>query len=255
MKLSTLAVLLWALGFLATAVLLGVLVWRGRWRQFPFFTGWIAFQAALTVALFTIYLLRGFGNLYGRIYWIGVWPDFALQFGVVIEMARIVLRPTGTWVRDARSHFITAGIGGVAVAAILSWWITPPVHGAAAAWELRGDLFTSLVICELFVAMSVTANRLGLGWRSHVMAEGQGLTAWNAVTVMVTALQSYFGTHYFVSLGRIGNLAYMAATLWIAIRLWVPEPERLPISEDLQKYILALHRRVEYDLRRLDAGR
>lgn len=253
MKLSLMDGVLWAMGFLATAGLLAILLLRSRWKQFPTFTWWMAFETALTVTLFLLYF-RGDHRWYSRVYWVSLWPDFLLQIGVVIEIARVVLRPTGTWVQDARNLFITAGVGGAAVAALLVWWITPPVHGAA-AWELRGNLFTSLVICELFVVMSFTANHLGLGWRSHVMALGQGLTAWAAVAVMNDSLQSYLGTHHFATVSYyLRSFAWIGATLWIAVRLWVAEPERQPISEELQKYILALHRRVEYDLRRLDAG-
>jgi hypothetical protein len=103
--------------------------------------------------------------------------------------------------------------------------------------------------------MSLTANRLGLGWRNHVMAVGQGLTAWSSIMVLKTTLQSIPGSqHFYLPLEEIRGFTYCAAICWMALRLWVPEPERQPISEDLQQYILALHRRVEYDLRRLDAG-
>lgn len=252
MRMSLLDALLWILSFVVPAALLAILIFRSRSKQFPFFTLWIAFETVLNIALFALYL-HGSRTWYSRIYWGRLWPEFLLELGVVVEIARIVLRPTGTWVRDARGYFITAGVGGAAVAAILSWWISPP-HGAYTTWELRGDLFTSLVICELFAAMSITANRLGLGWRNHVMALGQGLTVWAGAALVTNALESYLSTHHFGWAEHLQTLAWIGATGWIAIRLWVPEPERQPISEELQKYILALHRRVEYDLRRLDAG-
>jgi hypothetical protein len=37
----------WAVGFLLTAALLGVLLGRGRWRQFPIFTLWMAYKTLL----------------------------------------------------------------------------------------------------------------------------------------------------------------------------------------------------------------
>lgn len=252
MKLSALDYLFWALGFAATSVVLVVLVWRARWRQFPLFTLWLAFEAILTIVLFAIYLL-GSTSWYSHVYWDSCLPAFALQLGVIFEIARVVLRPTGTWVRDARGLFVTTGVGGAAIAAVLTWWITPPRWGYP-AWELRGDLFTSLVICELFVAMTFTANRLGLGWRSHVMALGQGLIAWAGASMVTNALESYFGTVHFSKLEYLQSVAWVGAMAWIAVRFWDTEPERRPISEDLQKYILALHQRVEYDLRRFGAG-
>jgi hypothetical protein len=102
--------------------------------------------------------------------------------------------------------------------------------------------------------MSLTANRLGLGWRSHVMAVGQGLTAWSTLMVIKTAIESFVGTGYlYTQLERARGVTYIAAVCWMTVQLWRQEPERQPISADLQEYILALHRRVEYDLRRLDA--
>lgn len=252
MKFAVLDNVLWALSFAATVVLLAVLLLRGRWRQFPVFTAWMAFQTVYNIAMFVLYV-RDDRSWYIHVYWASLWLDFVLQACIVIELARIVLRPTETWVRDARRLFIAAGIGGAAVAAILTWWISPP-NGAFTIWNLRADLFTSLVICELFVAMSITANHLGLGWRNHVMAIGQGLTAWAGIATVSSALQSYFGTHHYAVIDHLRIFAWIGAMAWISVQLWRPEPERLPLSEDLQKYILALHRKVEYDLRRLDAG-
>lgn len=245
----------WAAGFLSTTALVIVLLVRGRWREFPVLTTWFAFLTARTITLFVLYNAH-WVHAYKELYLVGLCLDFALQLGVAVEIARIVLRPTGTWVLDARVRFAIAGIAGAVVAGLLAWWVSPPASTVAWVWRIRGNLFTSLVICELFVAMSFTANRLGLGWRNHVMAAGQGLTAWTSIMVVTTALQSFLGRgRLYADLDYVRDLAYFGATLWIAVQLWIPEPERQPIAPDLQEYILALHRRVEYDLRRLDAPR
>jgi hypothetical protein len=244
----------WAVALLVHLTLLFVLIGRGRWQQFPILTAWIAFLATRTVVLFFAYI-HASKYWYTRIYDGGLWIDFALQFGLALEIARIVLRPTGTWVRDARFRFAAGGIAGTAAAALLAWWVTPPASSTRLFWTIRGNLFTSLVICELFVLASLTANRLGLGWRNHVMAVGEGLTIWSSVTVVTTALQSFLGTQrLYLPLGRVSSITYIAAIAWITVQLWRQEPERQPLSPDLQEYILALHKRVEYDLRRLDAG-
>jgi len=254
MKFSGFETLIWALSFGSVAALLAVVLARGRWRQFPVFASLLAFDTARSIVLFVLYR-HGAMGWYARVYWPLLWPDFLLQIGVVLELARIVLRPTGTWVRDARTQFAAAAVAGVLLALTLAWLVSPPMPTALAAFRVRGNLFTSLVICELFVAMSLTANRLGLGWRSHVMAIGQGLTVWSAITVMTTALQSYWGTsHLFRQLDQIRAFSFIAAAIWMMVQLWIPEPERQSLAPDLKRYILALHDRVNYDLRRLDAG-
>lgn len=245
----------WAATFVSTVTVFVVLMARGRRRDFPVLTLWLAFIATRTILLFCLYRAHWM-FAYRVIYFTGLFLDFGLQLGVAVEIARIVLRPTGTWVRDARARFAVAGIAGAVMAGLLTLWIAPPGSSVSWVWRLRGNLFTSLVICELFVVMSFTANRLGLGWRNHVMAVGQGLTAWTSIMVVTDALQSFLGNQrFYADLNYVTYLAYVGAFLWIAVQLWIPEPERQPISADLQEYILALHRRVEYDLRRLDAPR
>lgn len=245
--------LFWAAVLLVNLSLLAVLIGRRRWRQFPILTIWFAFLVVRTLALFILYT-NDSRYWYTQVYMTGLCVDFALQLGVVFEIARIVLRPTGTWVRDARANFLALGLAGVAVAALFAWWVSPSPGSLRRVWEIRANLFTSLVICELFVVMTFTATRLGLGWRNHVMAVGQGLTAWSSLMVLTTALQSFLGTqNFYVDLDRVRGVVYLVAITWVAVQLWRDEPERQPISADLHEYILALHRRVEYDLQRLDA--
>ena len=252
MNLSTFADALWAAGFVGHVALFAVLMFRRRWREIPVFTAHIAFQAALTPVLFAIYR-NGSPAWYARVYWSSALLDFAFQIGIVAEIARIVLRPTGTWVQDAKKRFIVSGLGAVLLAAALAWFVSPPSANVLDRWEVRGNLFTSLVICELFVLMSITANRLGLGWRSHVMALGQGLTAWSLIAVLIDALHSYLGTEReFTTLEHIRMTVYVAVLVFWMVQLWIDEPERQPISSDLQQYIVALHRRVKYDVGRVE---
>src|ERR1700761_1396552 len=101
MHISLLAQILWAAGFIELAALLVVLFARRRWRSFPCFTAYIAFQVLETVLL---YIVHRFGNrgMYFWTYWGSAVVDLSLQIFVVFELASIVLKPTGTWVRDAR---------------------------------------------------------------------------------------------------------------------------------------------------------
>lgn len=254
MHFSFLFIFFWVAGVALNLVLLFVLLYCRRAARFPVCTAWLAFQVARSMALMAIY---GAGSRYWYevVYYVGGGIDFALQLGIVLEIARIVLRPTGTWVQDARTRFFAGGVVGIAVAAGFTWWISPPAPSARLMWQVRGNLFTSMVICELFIVMTFTATQLGLGWRNHVMAIGQGLTAWSTLMVAKTAVESFLGTQssWYHPLEQLRNVTYIAAICWMTLQLWRDEPERKPISTDLHEYILALHRRVEYDLRRLDA--
>jgi hypothetical protein len=248
MNLSTLENVVWASSFIVNACLLLVLVVKQRWREFCFFTSWMAFQVLLTIALFTIYR-EGLARLYSEVYWLTGILDFLLQICVVVEMARIVLRPTGTWVRTARSRFLLFAVLGTLVAAGLTFLLHPSAGSSREVWEMRANLFTSLMICEVFVAMMASANHLGLQWGDHVMGLGQGLLAWATVAVIIDSLHNLLGRyHWFYALEDLRSIVWIAAAVyWIGI-FWKPQRERLPFSPEMQKYLVDLDTQVQYDL-------
>jgi hypothetical protein len=255
MSLSSLDYALWVACFLGNAALFTVLIVRHRVKEFPAFTTLIGYEALVSAALFLIHLS---GSLvwFTRIYWPYALLDFVLQLWVISEIAHIVLKPTGTWVQDARKQFILWGAAGILLAAALPWLVTPPAANLFHRLEVRGNLFTSLVICELIAVVTRTSKSLGLGWRSHVMALGNGWTAWAVVAIMVDGLHSYLGAElYFRELEHLRMFAYLAALSYWMVQFWLEEPARRPISPQLREYILDLHQRIKIDLDTLDAQR
>ena len=97
--------------------------------------------------------------------------------------------------------------------------------------------------------MMVAASEVGLPWKSHVMAVGQGLMVWALLTVTSEGMDAFLdpsgssiAAYYFRGLVYLGTVSY-----W-TVSLWREEPARQPISPALRKYIVALHDRVQYDL-------
>jgi hypothetical protein len=206
----------------------------------------------------TLYLIfqHGSSGLYKEVYWSSVLIEFVLELGIISEIARIVLRPTGTWVHDARKQFIFWGALGILIAAALPFLVTPPAATLLHRLEVRGDLFTSLVICELIAVVTRTSRSLGLGWRNHVMALGNGWTAWAVAAILVDGLHSYFGAErYFSELEHARMIVYLAVLGYWAVQFWQEEPARQPISPQLSAYIQDLHRRIKKDLDTLDVQR
>ena len=209
MNLTALDRALWATGFLGHVALCAVLLTRARWRTFPVFLALIAFQAFDSMVLYVAYRIADRAT-YGLIYWPLAVLDYALQLGLVAEIARIVLRPTGTWVKDARSSFLLWSGMAVLVAGSAALAVRPVASSGLSVIQIRGVLFSSLLTCELFLAMIAASNRLGLQWRSHVMALGQGLTAWALVALISDAAHIALGwNRNFVVLDRIRMVAYL----------------------------------------------
>jgi hypothetical protein len=66
------------------------------------FTGFVAWEALTTIALFLVSQYET-KHTYFLSYWITGFADYIVQLAVIYEVARDVLRPTGTWVLDART--------------------------------------------------------------------------------------------------------------------------------------------------------
>lgn len=246
MNVTTFENVLWALGFLVNACLLLVLVVKQRWREFPFFTAWIAFQVLLTIALFAIYR-QGSAKLYSEVYWSTGVLDFLLQIFVVIEIARIVLRSRGSWIHDSHKRFIFFAVLGSLFAAGATFIMHPSAHTSIEVWEMRADLFTSLMFCEVFLAMMGSANRLRLQWDTHVMGLGEGLLAWGSSAVIIDALHSFLGRYrWYALLEDFRGVVWIAAGVYWIIVFWRPQKERPPVSPEMQKYLIDLHSGVQY---------
>src|ERR1700743_503145 len=186
---------LWAAGFIAHACFLFILLSRGRLKTFPVFTTWTGFNVVRTILLFTVYSY-GSKHLYGNVYWSASGLDLVLQVGVVFEIARVVLKPTGTWVRDAKKTFLLIGMVGAAFAALIAYSINPSSDSSLGFWIEKGNLFSSMLTVELFVSMAFASTSLGLVWTSHVMRIGQGWAVWAVVALFIEGAYSYFGANW-----------------------------------------------------------
>ena len=250
----TLSNVLWAAGFFGHVALLVVLVVKHRSRGFPVFTALTAFQAFTTILLF-LTRRHGSHHLYVQAYWGTGFVDYAFQVALIFEIARVVLRPTNTWVRDARQSFLLGGGLGLLLAAAVAFSLGSPYAKGLDLWDERITLFTSLLTCELFAAMIISANRLGLQWRSHVVALGQGLTVWALISLGSNVFHVLSGWRPdFALYDDIREFAYLGALLFWIVSFWLPETARAPLSADMESYLLALHRQVQYDLDKIRQG-
>jgi hypothetical protein len=252
-NLSLIAQILWAAGFIEHVVLLVVLIVRGRWRTFPIFTALIGFDTVRTVLLFAIYRY-GTAKVYGDVYWSASFLELALQVGIVFEMARVVLKPTGTWVRDARNMFLLCGAAGAVIAAVIAYTINPNASASSGPsfgfWLEKGNLFAIMLTVEVFVSMAFASTQLGLVWTSHVMRLGQGWAVWAVVALVTEGAYSHFGPNWHgVVLDNIRIVTYQVVTIFWIIFLWRPEPKRRTLSPEMQNYLDGLHRQLQSELR------
>ena len=252
MTLSTLDNALWAAGLVGNAALLLILVVKGRWKEYPVLTSDMGFQVLRTVLLYLVHA-HGSRHAYFLAYWATGVADYVFQVALIYEIARVVLRPTGRWILDARRAFVTWGVAGCLAAAALAMAIGPPQARGFDLWDVRITIFTSLLTCELFIAVSAAANRLGLQRRNYVIAIGQGLTIWAFSSLLEEFGRVIYGWNaQFVVFVHVRMLVYLSVLGYWMVVFWRPEEARAPLSPEMNAYLVALHRRVQYDLSRID---
>jgi peptidoglycan/LPS O-acetylase OafA/YrhL len=247
MNFSTVDNALWAASLIGHVALVLILVLRRKLRQFPVFSTFIAFSALVTILLFFVHRF-GTNHQYFLAYWITGGANYLFQVGLIVEIARNVLRPTGRWVLEARKSFLIWAAVGLGIAAIMAYELGPSQSKGIELWDTRITVFTALMTCGLFLAMMTAANRLGLRWRSQVYAVGQGLFIWSLISLFGDVAHTALGwNREFVVLDYVQMFAYLAVVVFWGITFWFPEKERAELSPEIRAYLVAAAARLEYD--------
>jgi hypothetical protein len=254
MSVSPVELLFWAGGLLGHSALLIVLWARHRAGTFPFFTAFIAADVVRSITLFAV---AHHGTTYDYLvtYVSLAIVDLVLQFCVTYELASHVFRPTGTWAPDVRTGFVILVIAGVVIAAALTCMPTPPEKTLWSSILARANLFSSALICELFVGMMAFSVNAGLPWKTHVARIAQGLGFYSLLGMVTEAGHNVIGMLRTSTMSHdltlLRETTYLVCLSYWIVMLWrdAPAPRELP--QEMLKQLISLQRYVEYDLRRL----
>jgi hypothetical protein len=246
MRLPLLDTILWAAGPLLNAALFCVICMRRRLRTFPVLASWCIFTVLSMVALFFIYRHQSH-HVYAIAYWTVEGLDALLQIGVVVEVARIIFPPRNSLGR--KETWLTSFITVAVVAFAIVWWIHPTSPTRAGVWEIRGDLFTSLIVSGMFTLVLLMSQKLGFHWRSHVMSIGYGLAVWAVVALVIGLLHGYLGrSSHYLGIEHARMLVYLSMLCYWIVALWRNEPEKGVPTPEMRNAVLHVADRVSYDL-------
>ena len=256
MGLSGVHQFLWATGFSSTCLLLAVLLLRKRAASFPVFTGLIAFYVAKTIVLFTIAVRLGLkSRTYFFTYWTLGYLDVVIQFVVFYELVRQVFCPASVWACDTKRAFQWLISASSLLALGLALLASPSTVHSYETYLLRSNLFTTILMTELFVGIMVLSSTAGLPWKTHVARIGQGFGACALSSMMLQGARNYFGMGHGRQIpeliSNIETVIYIGCMGFWAVTLWqeAPAPRELPDAMLMQIY--TLQRRVESDLIRI----
>lgn len=244
----------WAAGLLGHALLLFVLIARHRVKPFPFFTAFIADNILKSISLF---LVRHYGSSHTYLvtYVSLGFIDLLLQACVAFEIATHVFRPTGTWVPELRKVALVLLITGIVVAVGITCMPTPPERTIWKAALDRANLFSSALLCEVFLGMIGLSVNASIPWKTHVARICQGLGFYSLLGLITEAGHNVTGMVRTIAVSHELTLTrettyLVCLTYWI-IMLWREAPPPRALPEELLNKLFTLQRHVEYDLRKL----
>jgi hypothetical protein len=254
MHLAGVDLLYWAAGFLGHLILCGVLWLRHRAREFPIFASWVASNLARTIVLFLI-SRHGGRAAYYYTYWTLAVFDTALQFAVVYEMYSKIFRPLGVWAPDVQKAFIWLLSSSLGLSGVLTVLAKPHTRLWIQSVVIKGNLFTSVCMSELFVGMVALSVKVGLPWKAHVGKISQGLGAYSLFGVVLEGWNSYFGldrdAHTYTVLSRLRMSVYLCCLAYWIVTLWRNAPDSRQMTVELREQLAKLQARLEFDLQRL----
>jgi len=244
---------LWFGSFIGHIALLIVMVFRRCVREFPVFTTRIAYLSLTSLVLF--YVSRyGTAHDYFVAYWAVAFIDYALQLAVIYEMARHVLRSRGIWIMEARRPFLIWSVVGSVIAIAIGAAIRIPGMSGLSLYSIQSNFATSFLTCGVFLALSLSADRLSLQWTNHDMAIGEGLTFWNLITLIEQIAHLATGWNpQQRAYDDVSSAAYVISVIFWIIAFSLPESQRPPVSRDVQEQLALLHEQTIAGLRTFES--
>jgi hypothetical protein len=242
--------LFWALSFIENCVLLIVLFGRRRATSLPVFTTLIATNIFRTIVLYFTLRYGTSGN-YFYTYWTLALLDTALQLALAYELATHVFQPLGAWAADVRQSLMALIVVSLILAAGLTWLAAPPTKTMRLAIVIRGDLFSSALMTELFVVMIALSVSFGLPWRTHVSRVAQGYGIYSLNGMLTDAAHGYLGSSTYKLLSQMQIGLYIVCLLYWIVTLAMNEPAPRKMPEKLHEDLRALQRRAALILQSL----
>ncbi len=247
MHFSSIDDFLWAFGIVGELLLLAILIFRGSYKLFPVFTVYIVW---LTISDPLLLLVLGqhhdqYGPLYYRVFFAFTVIQYALELGVLLEIASAVLRPVRQMFSLKFSLVFLALMAAVALGAFL---ITAHVNAATLSHPRTYFMIsTTMAILRLvtFLMIAGCSQLLGLSWKNHVLQLTAGLAFYGVVTLIVELAHSRqrAGPHYaqeFYALDHLRIGGYLCALYFWCYAFAKKEAPRKEFSPQMAKFLVSI---------------
>ena len=243
MHLSAVDQAFWFASLGGEILLSGLLFYRRRYTVFPFFLAWIL--ATILAEVPIVWTLQHYSiEAYRQTYIITTVLDFALQLGVLVEIAHRVLKPGQKWMPKPLRFSLLAGMV-IAFLATTIWTLSSRGHSETfaltSAHLLQVTFLFAFLRLLLFALIAGFSQMLGITWRNHVIRLASGLAFYSAVSLVTQLTISHLSAsnqdsylrdfHLLVHTQTIGYLLALAFWVWSFVQKDAPRREFTPQME------------------------
>lgn len=230
-----------AIGIVAEAVVVALLLLRGVARRLPLFLVYCISSLMIDSASLALNLYSSQG--YGINFYLAESAlDFTLQFCVLVEVAWSVLQPVRRFL-STRALLLIAALILAAGATIWPFAGLSRITAPSPTWHVMMQLqqTVSIVRVLFFLALTASSQVLSLGWKDRELQVATGFGFYSLVSIVVAVIDTHQSTadqfrnlYVFVVAGFLISLFY-----WILCFLQ-KEPARRQFTPQMQRSLLAL---------------
>jgi hypothetical protein len=238
---------LWVLGNIGQLLLLSVLIFRRRYKEFPVFTC-LVLWAALSDPLLLVVLMTqhdAYSLTYYRTYFTFNILEYALELAVLVEIAADVLRP----VRKSLPRGILFILLGCMAAIGFAGFFFAAHLNASTLTHPRAfivmDASVAIMRLVTFLAIAAFSQVLGIGWKNHILQLASGLAFYAAVSLIVALAHSFlragpdYSRQYF-ALDHFRIAGYLCSLYYWCYSFARQEAPRKEFSPQMAQFLVSI---------------
>lgn len=247
MNASDLGKLVWIVSDAGKVLLLYIILRKQLYRTFRLFFGYVLWDLISDVVLYlTLAAPDGYlGHHYAPIYYTANIILYLLEFGVLLEVASVVLQPAKRVFPRGTLYFVSGAmlILGV-ISFMLAIWVNPTPF-ANFRFFLVLNTAAAILCLITFLLIAGFSQILGLSWKNHVLQLATGLAFFSVVELTMELMQSQLhpGPSYLSQYrmwGQIEVIGYLCTLSFWCYAFLKKEAPRKEFSPQMAKILVSL---------------
>lgn len=247
MHVSGLDNVLWISGIVGALLLLMILISRQLYKAFPILAILVAWNAICDPLLVMVaYWHNGqFSHYYFQTYYLFEICDYALQLGVLLEIAANVIRPVG---QAFTKKLLFGLVGAMLLIGIGAFLFAARVSPSPFTYHrVFLVIDTAIAVLKLLVFLLIAgfSQVLGLSWKNYVLQLATGLAFYSIVGLIAELArnQLHAGPNYYASYqwwGRFEVIGYLCTLSFWCYAFVKKEAPRKEFSPQMAKILVSL---------------